>query len=202
MNLIHETAIVEKNVKIGNGNYIGPYCVIKEGVIIGDNNRFEAFVSIGTSPEHRNYFYGSDFSVVVGDSNIFREFVTVNAGTHADTIIGNKVVMLKSSHVGHDCIIEDGVNLSCGALIGGHSHLMKGCNFGLGATCHQNSLIGAFSMIGMNSVVPKDTDIEPGTIYVGSPAKFLKSNAIGLERAGISPEELAQIYQEWMFYNK
>lgn len=35
-NFIHKTAIVGVNVVIGKGNYIGPYCLITGGTIIGN----------------------------------------------------------------------------------------------------------------------------------------------------------------------
>lgn len=90
--------------------------------------------------------------------------------------------MLRNSHIGHDCIVEDNVNLSCNVLIGGHSHLKKYCNFGLGAMCHQFSIIEECVMLGMGCVVNKKSIIEYGGIYVGNPAKFLKKNVIGLKK--------------------
>ena len=77
-NFIHPTAIIGNKVIIGKGNYIGPYCIIYDGVKIGDNNRFESNVIIGSNAEHRDYFRkGSNFSTKIGNNNIFREFVTI-----------------------------------------------------------------------------------------------------------------------------
>lgn len=197
-NKIHPTAIVEPGVELGDGNYIGPYCLIKAGTKIGNNNRFEAFCSIGTRAEHREFFTIKGKGVIIGDDCVFREWVTINEGTKVQTAIGNKVVMLRGSHIGHDSQVEDFVNLSCNVLIGGHSYLMEGCNFGLAAVCHQHSIIGAYAMIGMNSVVTKDAQISPGDIFIGQPAKFLKANVIGLQRAGVTPEDLAKFYNEWL----
>lgn len=197
-NNIHPTALIEPGVEMGQGNYIGPHCLIKAGTKIGDNNRFEAFVSVGTPPEHRDYFKERGRGVTIGDDCVFREFVTINSGCKEITKIGNKVTMLRGAHIGHDSTIGDFCNLSCSVLIGGHSYLFEGVNFGLGAMCHQFSVIGAYSMIGMNSVVTKNAQIAPGETYVGQPAKFLKANQIGLQRAGITPEDLARFYNEWL----
>lgn len=197
-NVIHETAIIEDGVDIGVGNFIGANCLIKNGTKIGNNNRFEAFVSVGTAPEHRDFFNKEGKGVEIGDSCVFREFTTINSGAFTKTKIGNNVVMLRGSHIGHDSQISDFCNLSCNVLIGGHSHLMEGCNFGLGAICHQYSKIGAYSLVGMGSVVTKKSKVSPGDIFVGSPVKFLKKNTIGLERASVTSEELARFYTDWL----
>ena len=160
-NYIHPSAIIGKNVKLGNNNYIGPNCLIVGNTTIGDNNHFEAFCSIGTFPEHKEFFDKKEIKgVVIGNNNVFREFVTVNAGCTQDTVISNRCWMLKGSHVGHDCYIEDDVTLSCNALVGGYSIVMQDANFGLGAICHQRSLIGAYAMLGMGTIVTKKTNIQ------------------------------------------
>lgn len=189
-NFIHPTAIIDENVKLGENNYIGPYCLITGDTIIGNNNRFEAYCSVGTPPEHRDHFKGSDYGVIIGDNNIFREFTTVNSGTVKDTVLKNNIVMLRNSHIGHDSVVEDKVNLSCNVLIGGHSYVMEGANMGLGSMCHQFSVIGAYSMIGMGGIVVKSSEIHPGEIYVGNPVKFLKENKIGLNRNSIDSDKL------------
>jgi len=192
-NFIHVTAIIGENVTLGDENYIGPYCYIAENTVIGNNNRFEAYCSIGTPPEHRDHFTDSPFNVIIGDNNIIREFVTINAGTVRNTVLGNNIVMLRNSHIGHDSIIEDKANLSCNVLIGGHSYIMEGANLGLGAMCHQFLVIGAYAMIGMGGVVVKSSVIQPGEIHVGNPVKFLKENKIGLQRNNIDSNKLLEL---------
>lgn len=177
-NFIHPSAIVGKNVKLGNRNYIGANCYIVGDTIIGDNNHFEAFCSVGSFPEHRAYFNNKKMQgVVIGDNNVFREFTTINSGCIKDTIIGNNVWMLKGSHVGHDSEIMDGTTLSCNVLIGGHSLVGYDVNFGLGSICHQFSVIGSCSMIGMGTIINKKSEILPYKTYVGNPPKILGVNA-------------------------
>lgn len=197
-NYIHPTAIVEKGASIGTGNYIGPFCYITKDCIIGDNNRFEAYCSVGTPPENRDHFTDSPYPVIIGNNCTIREFTTINAGTIRNTSLGNGVVMLRGSHIGHDSIIEDRVNISCNVLIGGHSRLMEGVNMGLGSMCHQFSKIGAYSMIGMGAVVLKHTAVLPGGIYVGTPATLLKPNVIGLERGGIDDIKLLEFTKHYI----
>lgn len=189
-NFIHPTAIVEDGCKLGSGNYIGPYCYLSSKCVIGNNNRFEGYCSIGTPAEHREYFHKKVGSVVIKDDNVFREFVTVNTGTVRKTVINSNCIFLRGSHVGHDSFIEDKVTLSCNVLIGGHSYVMEGCNFGLGSVCHQYSVIGAYSMIGMGAVITKKTDVDCGKVYVGNPAKLLKENEHGLIKNSVSEQYL------------
>lgn len=196
-NIIHPTAIIDNGVIIGENNYIGPYCYITGNTQIGDNNRFEAYCSIGTPPEHRDHFDNHPYKVIIGNNCTIREFVTINSGTIRNTILGNNIVMLRNSHIGHDSIIEDRVNLSCNVLIGGHSYIMEGVNMGLGSMCHQFSIIGAYSMIGMGAVVVKTNRINPGETYVGNPAKFLKENKIGLARNGVTQEKMSELVTKY-----
>jgi acyl-[acyl carrier protein]--UDP-N-acetylglucosamine O-acyltransferase len=70
---------------------------------------------------------------------------------------------------------------------------MEGCNFGLNSSCHQFSIIGAYSMIGMGCVIWKKNKIEPGKIYIGNPAKMIGENSIGLERNNINNNQLKQL---------
>jgi UDP-N-acetylglucosamine acyltransferase len=196
-NIIHPTAVIDDGVQLGENNYIGPYCYITGHTVIGNNNRFEAYCSIGTPPEHRDHFDNNPFPVIIGDGNIIREFVTINAGTIRNTVLGNNIVMLRNSHIGHDSIIEDKANLSCNVLIGGHSHIMEGANFGLGSMCHQFLVIGAYSMIGMGGIVVKSSIIQPGEIHVGNPVKFLKENKIGLNRNSIDSNRLSELTNKY-----
>lgn len=197
-NKIHETAIIEDGVIIGENNSIGPFCLIKKGVIIGDNNEFEGYCSIGTTAEHKNYFKKDVInSVVIGNDNTFREFVTINGGTENNTLIGNNIIILRGAHVGHDSIIYDNVILSCNVLIGGHSTIMEGVNMGLGSMCHQFSVLGPYSMIGMGGIVTKKSKIEPFNKYVGNPVRLLGENLIALERNNITKEARKVIEKEY-----
>jgi UDP-N-acetylglucosamine acyltransferase len=193
-NFIHSTAIVGPNVLMGKGNHVGPFCLIEGHTRIGNNNRFEAYCSVGTDAEHQR-FRGKGGLLTIGNSCWIREFTTINAGTDGTTTLGNRITMLRGSHVGHDSVIGYDVTLSCNAILGGHSHLFPYVNFGLGAVCHQRSIIGAAAMIGMNSTVVKKSQILPGMIYVGSPVEMKGENKIAMQRYGIT-EEIMEEYKK------
>ena len=62
MNDIHPTAVIEDCVEMGEDNYIGPFCYFTGKVEIGNNNRFEAYCSIGSRAEHTEYW---DFHLIL-----------------------------------------------------------------------------------------------------------------------------------------
>jgi len=175
MNFIHPTAYVDVMVKLGDNNYIGPFCHLTGELTVGDNNRFEGHCSVGTRPEHMEYWHKNG-AATIGNDNVFREFITIHSGTNEVTEIHNNIIMLRGAHVAHDCVIEDGVTLSVNSVMLGHVHVMKESNCGTGCLIHQHQVIGAWSMIGMGAVVPKKIKVEPGKVWVGNPAKILRDN--------------------------
>ena len=191
MNTIHPTAIIDDCVELGDNNYIGPYCYFTGGTKVGSNNRFEAFCSVGTRPEHTDHWH-KDGELTIGDNNIFRDYITINAGTDRLTSMGNGGIMLRGSHVAHDCEIEDGVTLSVNAIMLGHVHVMKHSNCGIGCQVHQHQVVGSYSMIGMGCVVPKKTRLEPGQTWVGNPARRLKTNMYALDKHDIDDYDLVE----------
>jgi UDP-N-acetylglucosamine acyltransferase len=197
INNIHPTSIIGSDVKLGAGNYIGPYCVISGNTVIGDNNRFEAYCSIGSPAETIGYFDRYDCETIIGNNNIFREFVTINQGSTKQTIIGNKVIILRGSHVGHDSVIEDKVVIACNVILGGYSYVMEGCNLGLGTITHQFSKIGAYCMLGMGTVVTKTTNILPGGVYIGSPARRIKQNTVSITKNQVTDIMLEELIKKY-----
>ena len=138
--------------------------------------------SVGTRPEHTEH-WDKDGRTIIGDDGTFRDHVSIHAATTDGlTRIGNCVIILNKAYVAHDCIIEDGVTLSCGVKIGGNVHVMRDSNLGMGAAIHQYQVIGSWSMIGMGCIIPKKARIYPGQTWVGNPVQRLKTNEHGLRK--------------------
>ena len=172
-NLVHETAIIDwANLKIGKGNKIGPYSII------------------GSDAQHMRE--PSTGIVEIGDNNVFFEYVNITRPTRYSSItkIGDNNFFMSNSMIHHDCVIEDNITLSNFCVLSGHVHLMKGCILGLNVNVHQFQIIGSYSMIGMGTVVTPKNEILPGNIYVGTPARILRKNKIGLERNNVNEEIL------------
>jgi UDP-N-acetylglucosamine acyltransferase len=196
-NFIHPTAIIGDSVVFGDNNYVGPFCHITGNTIIGNNNRFESFCSIGSSAEHVSYKPSGNESLLIGDDNIFREYVSINLGTLKKTVIGNNIKMFRSSHVGHDTVIEDNVTITSNSVVAGNCRVMNGANLGLSSVIHQDSVIGSYSILGMGCVVWKKNKIEPCKMYFGNPAKCIGMNDIGIQRNNIGEDKIKILIDEY-----
>jgi UDP-N-acetylglucosamine acyltransferase len=155
-NFIHPTAIIGDNVILGDNNYIGAYCII------------------GDQAEHKKYWNKDLGKVLIGNNNIITGLVTIDAGTEQITYIGDNCFIMKHSHIGHDCKINDNVTISCGAKIGGHSIIDKYSNIGLNAVLHQFSIINKGCMIGASAFFKGES--ESFTKYAGVPARKIGTN--------------------------
>jgi sugar O-acyltransferase (sialic acid O-acetyltransferase NeuD family) len=85
-NYIHETAIInKKTVKMGDGNIIGPNCVVTHNINLGKFNILNTMVSIGHDVEIRSFNTLSSHcditgKVNIGSSNFFGSRVSVLPG--------------------------------------------------------------------------------------------------------------------------
>ena len=147
--MIHKTAIVDPNSKISSNVEIGPYSVIGPNVEVGENtiiqshvsivgntkigkkNKIYPFASIGNDPQDLK-FNGESTKLEIGDNNKIREYVTINPGTKGGggiTKIGNGCLFMVSSHIAHDCLVEDNVILANNVPLGGHACPPRGTLF-------------------------------------------------------------------------
>ena len=201
MNKIHNTAIIGKNTVIGSNVEIGPYCVVDEGVRIGNDNilqssvymsgetdigegnTFFPFCSIGSKPQDLKY-QGEKSRLIIGNKNIFREHCTANPGTAGDkmiTVIGSSSLFMIGAHIAHDCIIGDNVIMANQATLGGHVHVDDFAVLGGLSAVHQFCKIGKLAMIGGMSAV--ENDVIPFALALGNRAKITGVNIVGLKRA-------------------
>ncbi|HEX5405716.1 MAG TPA: UDP-N-acetylglucosamine acyltransferase [Pseudonocardiaceae bacterium] len=201
-NRIHPTAVVGAGVELGDRNVIGPFSVVIGPCRIGDDNWIGPHVTIGTPAEHRDgpHPVGWDdelagAGVWVGDRNRIREYVTVHQGTEHETRIGDDCYLLSRSHAGHDVRVDDDVTLACSVQLGGHSRVWSHATLGLGALVHQRCAIGPGAMVGMGAAVRGE--VAPFTVSVGSPARTVAMNEVGLRRLGCpvvtGPAELSDV---------
>ena len=157
MNNIHDYAIVHHNVQLGDNITIGAYCVIGT----------EAEIRGGTGVEGR---------VIIGDNTVIREHVTIHSSRDQDgnTIIGKNCFIQVHSHIGHDAHLSDNVTVAAYACVGGHVRLHEYVNQGVHSTTHQRATIYKGTILGANSFAKGV--LESWGVYVGSPAKWIKSN--------------------------
>ncbi len=214
MSQIHPTAIVSPKAHLGKNVAIGPYCVIEDDVVLGDDCRLAAQVTIkegavlgpnnviyekatlGGEPQYLNAqppFGG----VVIGENNVFRECVTIHRGLKPGhrTIVGNNNYLMVNAHVAHDCVIGDHNIIANNAMLGGHvtvgSHAYVSAVVGV----HQFCRIGSYAMVGGHAHVNKD--VPPYVTLDGLTSRIVGLNVIGLKRKGFTPEDIAQLKEAY-----
>ena len=100
-------AVVGAGVEIGDRTRIGPHCTIEGPTRIGRDNVFHGHAAIGGDPQDKKY-RGERVELVIGDGNAIREFVTINRGTGDGggvTRIADRNWILAYCHAAHACII-------------------------------------------------------------------------------------------------
>ena len=215
--MIHKTAIVDPKSKISSNVEVGPYSVIGPNVEVGENtiiqshvsivgntkigkkNKIYPFASIGNDPQDLK-FNGEETKLEIGDNNKIREYVTINPGTKGGggiTKIGNGCLFMVSSHIAHDCLVEDNVILANNVPLGGHAHIEQNVIIGGNSAVQQFTRVGKFAMIGgMCGVV---RDIIPYAMVHGNRSVLQGLNLIGLRRKNIPNKEilvLSEAYKE------
>ena len=220
--MIHKTAIIDSKAKINSNVSIGAFTVIGPNVEIGDNsiiqshvsitgytkigkeNNIYPFASIGNDPQDLK-FDGELTKLEIGDKNKIREYVTINSGTKGGgglTKVGNNCLFMVSSHIAHDCLVEDNVILANNVPLGGHAQIQRNVIIGGNSAVQQFTRVGKFAMIGgMCGVV---RDVIPYGIVHGNRSILQGLNLIGLRRMNIPNKEimiLNNAYKE-IFKNK
>ena len=186
-------SVVGADVKIDAGTVIGPHVVIKGPTSIGKMNRIYQFTSIGEDPQDKKY--ASEVTrLEIGDRNTIREFTSMHRGTQQDngvTQIGNDNLFMAYTHVAHDCIIGDHVIMANGASLAGHVHLNNHAILGGFTLVHQFTQIGQYSFAAMGSAITQD--IPPFIMVGGKPTRPHGINSVGMERNGISADDIRLI---------
>ena len=206
--MIHTTAIIDPKAKIDTNVKVGPYCVIGPNVQIGNNSIIQShvnilgntkigenniiypFASIGNDPQDLK-FEGEVSYLEIGNNNKIREYVTINPGTKGGgglTKIGNNCLFMVSSHIAHDCIVENNVILANNVPLGGHAHIAENVIIGGNSAVQQFTRVGKSAMIGgMCGVV---RDVIPYGVVHGNRSILQGLNLIGLRRQNIPNSEI------------
>ena len=187
-------AVIGAGVEIGDGTRIGPHCTIEGPTRIGRDNVFHGHAAIGGDPQDKKY-RGERVELVIGDGNAIREFVTINRGTGEGggvTRIGDRNWILAYCHVAHDCIIGDDCVFSNNATLAGHVTVGNHVILSGFAGVHQFCRIGDHAFIGMGAFVNGDV---PPFLMVAQ-EKYARArgiNAEGLKRRGFDAARIASI---------
>lgn len=95
MELIHQTARIYTNAKLGKGNFIGAYSVIGNDAVIGDYNMIQSYTVIGHDA-HIGSWNRIDTHVTCVGGIVIEDEVNI----HTSAVISHKVVVESGAHVG------------------------------------------------------------------------------------------------------
>ena len=156
--LIHQLdTFLRRPPTLGREVYLASTAVVVGDVRLGDQS---------------SIWYGA---VLRGDIN----YIQVG---HCSNVQDNAVVHLADDF---PCLVGDWVTI-------GHSAIVHACTIGdeclvgMGATVLDGAVIGAQSLIGANALVTSGTQVPPGSLVLGSPAKVVRALRPE-ERAGLKP---------------
>ena len=136
----------------------------------------------GFTPQIGKNTYLSENATIVGDVSIGQEcsiwFNAVLRGDVNPIRIGDRVNIQDGSvlHTLYErSVVEIGNDVSIGHNVTIHGATIKeGALIGMGATILDYAVVGEGAIVAAGALVLANTIIEPGTLWAGVPAKFIK----------------------------
>lgn len=210
---IHPTAIVDPGAQVGADVEIGPYCVISAGAVIGDRSRLQAhaiiegsvtmgpenFVGYGTiigaAPQDLAFDPKTQSSVEIGQGNTIREYCTIHRGTveGSATKIGDGNFLMVGNHIGHNCILGNGVVMANDCLLAGYVRIDDRAFIGGGSRFHQGIRMGRLVMAEgrFTQNLPPFMSAAKNEVY--------GYNILGMRRANFSGAERDEVKRAFKF---
>jgi UDP-N-acetylglucosamine acyltransferase len=183
---------IDHDVVIGEGTRIGSSVTIMPGTRIGKNCRIFPGAVIGAIPQDLK-FRGEYSTVEIGNNTTIREYVTINRGTAArgKTTIGNNCLLMAYVHIAHDCSVGNNVIMVNSSQLAGEVIVDDWAILSGMVAVHQFCRIGSHVMISGGSLVRKDV---PPFIKAGrEPLSYVGINSIGLRRRNVTNEKIREI---------
>ncbi|MGD1155260.1 MAG: acyl-ACP--UDP-N-acetylglucosamine O-acyltransferase [Terriglobia bacterium] len=186
-------SLIGENVELGEGTEVMSHAVIDGQTRIGKDNRIFPYASIGLAPQDLKYG-GEPTRVEIGDGNTLREFITIHRGTGESgvTRIGDHNLLMAYVHIAHDCMIGNHVVMGNAASLAGHVEVQDFAIVEPFCGIHQYCRVGKYAFLGAYSVVNKDI-LPYSKMSAPRPVDMYGANTIGLERRGISKEEISEL---------
>ncbi|MGN0867644.1 MAG: acyl-ACP--UDP-N-acetylglucosamine O-acyltransferase [Oligosphaeraceae bacterium] len=183
-------AVIGKDVVIGDDCVIGPHVNLSGHTVIGRGTRIHCGANIGDEPQDVHY-HGQESLTRIGEDCVIREYVTIHRGVEegSDTSVGNKVMLMAFTHLGHNCQLQDNVIIANASLLAGRVEVGRGAFISGATLVHQYCRIGTMAMVGGGSRIVQD--VVPFGIVQENAIQGI--NAVGLRRAGWSAETINTI---------
>ena len=194
--IIHPSALIDCQAKIGNNCRIGPNVVIGSDVIIGNNVNIEANaviecctigdnshiysgVSIGSSGlgssqnAQGKWFHFTHFGrVEIGCDVLIQNNCVIARGSLQNTIIHDGVVIGPLTWIAHNVIIEKNCFIGQSVNIAGSVVIGESTKIWGNSSIRDGLSIGNKCTIGMGAVVVKN--ITNGLTVLGNPARIIQ----------------------------
>ncbi|GHV12851.1 acyl-[acyl-carrier-protein]--UDP-N-acetylglucosamine O-acyltransferase [Fibrobacterales bacterium] len=185
-------SIVDDGVKLGANVILDCRVHIFGGVCIGEGSRIFDGAVVGGDPQALKY-KGEKTFLEIGKNCLVREYTTINRGCGENglTKIDDDVLIMAYSHIGHDCILEQGAVIANGVQLGGHISVGKFATIGGGTFVQQFAKIGAYSFAG--GTLKIDRDVPPCVRALGNPARFAGLNLHALQKHNFSQERISSL---------
>lgn len=209
MPAVHPTAVVDPRAELGEGVTVGPFSVVGAGVRVGARTVLHAhvvvegpteigedceifpFAVVGIAPQHRADD-GAGARLVLGRRNRVREHVTLHRGTGGGTTrLGDDNLLMVGCHVAHDVELGSRVVVANGVQLAGHVVVEDDVVFGGLAGVAQHVRVGEGAFVAAGAMCERD--VPPFVVVQGDRARVRALNAVGLARAGATPEELREL---------
>ena len=190
--VIEPFVTIDKDVIIGDGTRIGSNVTILPGTRIGKNCNIFPGAVVGAIPQDLK-FRGEYTTVEIGNNTTIREFVTVNRGTAAKgkTVVGSNTLLMAYVHIAHDCHVGNNVIMVNSSQLAGEVVIDDWAILGGMTAVHQFVHIGSHVMVAGGSLVRKDI---PPFIKAGrEPLAYEGINSIGLRRRNFTNEKIREI---------
>ena len=212
--MIHPSALVSSKAQVHESASVGPWCIVEAGAKIAENVVLDARVHVfgdtgigagtrifdgavvGGDPQALKY-QGEQTFLEIGENCTIREFTTLNrgCGENGITKIADNVLIMAYSHIGHDCLLEQGAVVSNGVQLGGHVKVGEFATIGGGTYVQQFAKIGAYSFAG--GTLKIDRDVPPASRALGDPARFAGLNLHALRKYGFTKERIALLEKNY-----
>ena len=216
MTNIHQTAIVSSKATLGENISVGPFSIIEDDVVIGNDCKIGSSVSIYDGARIGNnvkIYQGASIAnhpqdlkfaneptlFEIGDNTTIREFATLHRGTVESGLsrIGSNCLLMAYAHVAHDTMVGDNCILANVVQLGGHVHVDDWVIIGGGTLVHQFTKIGKHAMIGGGFRAV--TDVPPFVLAAGEPLYYNGLNTVGLRRRGFTNDQIFKLKEIYSY---
>ena len=166
---IGENTSIYNNVVIEGQVEIGSNCIIKDNTTIGSTGYNFVLDESGTPLQFPNIG-----KIIIGNNVWIGSNCSIESATLENTHIADNVKVDDLVQIGYSSRIGENSMITAGVIINRFVKIGKKCNIMPNVSISEKVSIGDRTIVGIGAVVL--SELEPNSVYVGNPARFLKEN--------------------------